>query len=261
MCNLYTKVSVLSTLSTKCKIYKLNEMEDNMHVSIEIKSEDQKFMTNIKAPLVAVDTVVLGILDGRLSVLLIQIGEGPYLNKWAVPGGLVKMEESLDEAAVRVLTEKTSLKNIYLEQLYTFGDPKRDMRDRSVSVAYFALVGHPEKLDIESQGYYKSIKWFHISELPEMAFDHNEVVKVAHERLKGKLTYTNIAYSLVPEEFALTDLQRVYEMIMEEPMDKRNFRKRLKNLDLVEPTGKMQTDVTHRPAELYRFKDRELQSF
>lgn len=232
-----------------------------MLVSIEIKSEENKIMQKLEAPLVAVDTVVLGILNGELSVLLIQINEGPYKDKWAVPGGLVRMDEGLDEAAVRVLTEKTSLKNVYLEQLYTFGNPKRDIRGRSVSVAYFALVAHPEELDIETLDYYKEIKWFPVNKLPELAFDHKDVIRTAHERLKAKLSYTNIAYSLLPKEFALTDLQKVYEMILGETLDKRNFRKRLKTFDIVEPTGKMQSDVTHRPAELYRFKDTDLKFY
>lgn len=214
-----------------------------------------------RVPLLAVDTVVFTVLDKKLSVLLIKIGSGPYAEKWAVPGGLVGADETLDEAAVRVLNEKANVRNIYLEQLYTFGDLGRDVRDRSVSVAYFALISSSEKLDISTQEYYKDIKWFPVKELPEMAFDHEEIIETAHTRLKGKLTYSNIAYSLLPEEFTLTQLQKVYEIILGRELDKRNFRKKIMSLDIVESLNKKQKDVEHRPARLYEFKTRQLEIF
>jgi len=212
-------------------------------------------------PFLAVDTVVFSIINKKLSVLLIKINNGPYKDKWAVPGGLVQDNESLDNAAVRVLSEKTSLKNIYLEQLYTFGEPNRDMRGRSVSVTYFALVNNAEKLELTTQEYYAEIKWFSVDKLPEMAFDHKEVVEVAKNRLRSKLSYSNIAYSLLPKEFTLTQLQRVYEIILGHSLDKRNFRKKIDSLNIVEDLKKKQTDVTHRPAQLYKFKKRKLEVF
>lgn len=212
-------------------------------------------------PLLAVDTVVFTIDDKKLQVLLIQIGEGPYKNRWAVPGGLVRTDEPLDKAAIRVLSEKANLQNIFLEQLYTFGDPKRDIRGRSVSVAYFALINSPQKLDISTQDYYKDIKWHPAEDLPDLAFDHKEIINKAHERLKGKLSYSNIAYSLLPKEFTLTQLQRVYEIILGKKLDKRNFRKKINSLDILQKLNKKQQDVGHRPAQLYKFKTRELRVF
>jgi 8-oxo-dGTP diphosphatase len=216
---------------------------------------------NKTGPLVAVDTVVFTIFNGNLSVLLIQIDSGPYKEKWAVPGGLVKIDEDLDDAAVRVLSEKANIKNLFLEQLYTFGELDRDVRDRSISVAYFALVSNPDKLEISTQEYYKAIDWLPVNTLPEMAFDHKKIIETAHERLKGKLSYTNIAYSLLPKEFTLTQLQRVYEVILGRSLDKRNFRKKINSLDFVEELDKRQKDVTHRPAKLYKFKNRNLEIF
>jgi 8-oxo-dGTP diphosphatase len=212
-------------------------------------------------PYLAVDTVVFSIIKKKLSVLLIKIDGGPYKDKWAVPGGLVKEKESLDEAAVRVLNEKTSIKNIFLEQLYTCGDPDRDVRGRSVSVAYFALINNADKLELTTQDYYGGIEWFPVDKLPKMAFDHKQVIELAKKRLRAKLSYTNIAYSLLPVEFTLTQLQRVYEIILGHGLDKRNFRKKIDSLGIVEDLEKKQTDVTHRPAQLYKFKKRELEVF
>ncbi len=205
-------------------------------------------------PLVAVDTVIFTVINQKLSVLLIQINSGHYDSKWAVPGGLVGLSENLDEAAVRVLSEKASLKDIYLEQVYTFGEIDRDVRGRSISVAYFALIDHPKNIEPNELEYYKDIEWFSIENLPSMAFDHEKIVRVAHERLKEKLGNTSIVYTLLPEEFTLTDMQRIYEIILEEKLDKRNFRKKIKAIDIVAPAGKIQEGVGHRPAELYRFK-------
>ncbi len=220
-------------------------------------------MTDIepKNPLLAVDTVVFSVVDGVLSALLIQINSGNYQGKWAIPGGLVKVDESLDAAAIRVLRAKTSLKGIYLEQLYTFGDPKRDIRGRSVSVAYFALINTPKDIEIKTLEFYKDIKWFPLDKLPEMAFDHKIILSVAHKRLKDKLSYTNIAYSLLPHEFTLTDMQKIYEIVLGEKLDKRNFRKKIKSLEMLESLGRMQEEVTHRPAELYKFKEHDLRIF
>ena len=173
----------------------------------------------------------------------------------------MRQDETLDQAAVRVLSEKANLNNIFLEQLYTFGDLKRDVRKRSVSVAYFALVSHPEKLKIATQDYYRGIEWYALDNLPDLAFGHQQIITTAHKRLKGKLTYSNIAYSLMPKEFTLTQLQRVYEIILGRKLDKRNFRKKISSLDILEELDKKQIDVTHRPAQLYKFKKRALEVF
>ena len=220
-------------------------------------------MENIKEnnPLLAVDAVLFTVMDESLKVLLIQIEGGEYDSQWAVPGGLVLKGEKLDKAVARVLNEKANVEDVYLEQLYTFGEPNRDKRGHSVSVAYYALIDHPEKLDVKTMEYYQNIKWFDIDELPKMAFDHKMIIQYAHERLKAKLTYTNIAYSLLPEKFTLPQLREVYEVIYGEDLDKRNFRKKILNRGLVEETGERQEDVSHRPAKLYRFSKKSLEIF
>lgn len=212
-------------------------------------------------PLLAVDAVLFRVINNSLKVLLIQIHGGAYNNKWAIPGGLVKENESLDSAISRILSKKANVNNIYLEQLYTFGDPGRDKRGHSVSVAYYALISDPEKLNIETMPYYKDIKWFDVKHLPDLAFDHKHIIKFAHQRLKSKLSYTNIAYSLLPNKFTLSQLKQIYEVIYSEAIDKRNFRKSILSKGLLEKTGETQSEVRHRPAKLYKFKKQSLQFF
>ncbi len=211
--------------------------------------------------LVAVDAVIFNIAEGKLNVLLIQINDGIYKDKWAVPGGLIGENETPEEAISRILAKKTGLKNVYLEQLYTFGDPNRDKRQRSISIAYFALIPSPNEISLEDPGYYKDIKWVQVSKLPEMAFDHKEVVNKANQRLKSKLGYSNIAYSLLPKEFTLTEVQEVYEIILSEKMDKRNFRKTIIAKDIIEETTNILRGQSFRPAKLYKFKDEHITVF
>lgn len=208
-------------------------------------------------PLVAVDTLIFSVLRGKLRVLLIKIAGGPYQNKWALPGGLVDMRETLDEAAFRVLREKAGVDGIYLEQLAAFGDLKRDVRGRSVSVAYFALV-NSEAFDVKTNEYYADIAWYDIGHLPTMAFDHKEIIRYGKERLSNKLAYSNIAYALLPKEFTLTELQSLYEVILGHTLDKRNFRKKITEVKLVKETGKVRRNGPSRPAKLYSFVDRKL---
>lgn len=205
---------------------------------------------------VAVDAVIFSVIDGALRVLLIQIKGGRYDGKWAVPGGLVSPTESLDEAADRVLSEKAGVDGIYLEQLYTFGNVDRDIRGRSVSVAYFALVDGADFLP-KTNEYYADIAWKRVDRLPEMAFDHRTIVSYAHERLIAKLGYSNIGYALLPREFTLTELQSMYEAILGKALDKRNFRKKIREIDLVRETGNVRRSGATRPARLYSFSARK----
>jgi len=218
---------------------------------------DNKSSKIIEGPAVAVDAVLFTIHKEQLKVLLMKLNQGPYQGKWALPGGLVQIDESLDEAAKRVLFQKANIGDIHLEQLYSFGDPKRDVRGRSVSVAYFALVPNPRNFELKTL-YNNEIAWQDVNNLPPMAFDHKEIIEYAQKRLEAKIEYTNIAYSLLPKEFTLTDLQKVYEVILGREVDKRNFRKRILSLGLVEETGKTIKGEPHRPAKLYRFSEREL---
>jgi len=206
--------------------------------------------------LVAVDTLIFSVIRGKLKVLLVQIASGPYKNKWALPGGLVRKEESLDEAAERVLSEKAGVDGIYLEQLATFGEVKRDVRSRSVSVAYFSLV-NSDDFRPKMTEYYLDIAWHNADHLPVLAFDHKEIIAYGKERLASKLAYSNIAYALLPKEFTLTELQSLYESILGRALDKRNFRKKIQEVKLVKGSGKMRRDGPSRPAKLYMFSDRQ----
>lgn len=204
---------------------------------------------------VATDTLVFTVLAGKLNVLLVQIDGGPYAGKWAVPGGLVEEQESLDEAAERVLLEKAGVKGIYLEQLYTFGSVDRDRRGRSISVAYFALVSGSEFFP-EKTEYYRDIRWTSVDRLPGMAFDHREMIRCGVDRLRSKIAYSNIAYGLLPQEFALSELQNVYESILGSAVDKRNFRKKILSIGVVRATGNVRRGEASRPARLYAFASR-----
>lgn len=210
---------------------------------------------NIK---VATDAVIFTVREGRLMVLLIQMKKHPYAGRWAVPGGLLGDQETSAGAARRVLLEQTGVRNAYLEQLRTFDGVGRDALGRVISVAYFALMpGGGTRLRTTEK--YADVRWWRVDKIPELAYDHKLVVGAALSRLRAKLGYTNIAWSLLPREFPLRDLQSVYETILGERLDKRNFLKKLMALDLVEPTGKTDRGGAHRPAELYRFKKRSLE--
>lgn len=210
-----------------------------------------------KTPLLAVDTLIFSVLQGRLRVLLIQIASGPYKGKWALPGGLVDMKEALDDAAIRVLHEKAGVDGVYLEQLAAFGALDRDSRGRAVSVAYFSLV-NSEHFHPKTNEYYLTIAWHPIDRLPSLAFDHKKIIQYGKERLANKLGYSNIAYALLPKEFTLTELQSVYETILGHSLDKRNFRKKITSIKLVKEVGKERRNGPSRPAQLYAFVDRKL---
>jgi 8-oxo-dGTP diphosphatase len=205
-------------------------------------------------PALTVDCVVFGFDGAGLQVLLIRRGIEPFLGAWALPGGFVLMDEDLETAARRELEEETGLKGVFLEQLKTFGEPGRDPRGRVVSVAYFALVRpdqHPAKGDTDAS----EAAWFLSEDLPELAFDHAEILTAARERLRGKIRYQPVGFELLPEEFTLGQLQALYEAILGRPLDKRNFRKKLLAFDFLVPLD-AHAGGSHRPARLHRF-DRE----
>jgi 8-oxo-dGTP diphosphatase len=201
---------------------------------------------------VTVDVVLLGIIEGALCVLLLDRPEHPAKGRLALPGGFVRAGESLDAAAARVLADKAGLERIFLEQLYTFGAPKRDPRMRVISVAYYALV--------ESRRFARSIAYAKTAPLridalagQRLAFDHAEIVATAVTRIRGKLTYAPIGYELLPSEFTLLDLQRVHECVAGRTINKDSFRRKMLATGLLEATGAMQENVGHRPAALYRY--------
>jgi len=207
-------------------------------------------------PSVTVDCVVFGLDEDDLKVLLIQRNLEPFGGKWALPGGFVKLFESLDEAARRELKEETGVDHARLEQLYTFGDVSRDPRERVITVAYYALANladHKVKAATDA----RHAAWFPVDELPTLAFDHKHILDVALERLKGKVRYQPIGFELLPEKFTLTQLQRLYEKILERDLDKRNFRKKILGMDLLIETDEIEQDVAHRAARLYRFDEKK----
>ncbi len=205
-------------------------------------------------PAVTTDIVIFTIRDERLQLLLIKRRETPYRGKWALPGGFLQMKETLDECAARELEEEAGISNVYLEQLYTFGAVKRDPRERVISVAYYALIPS-NKLAIRPSSDADAVGWFGMKELPSLAFDHSEIVERAYERLTAKLTYSTIAFQFMPMEFTLTELQNVYEIILQEDIDKRNFRKSILALDSIVETKNMKKEGAHRPAKLYKLKN------
>lgn len=206
-------------------------------------------------PALAVDGVVFGLDEADLKVLLIQRGLEPFAGRWALPGGFVRIGESVDAAARRELAEETGLDRVFLEQLYTFGEPGRDPRERVVTVAYYALVrlgDHQVRAATDA----RQAAWFAADDLPPLAFDHDAIVEAALRRLQGKVRYQPIGFELLPPKFSLTRLQRMYEIILERPLDKRNFRKKALSLGILQDLDEVEQDVAHRAARLYRFDER-----
>jgi 8-oxo-dGTP diphosphatase len=192
----------------------------------------------------------------ELKVMLIQRGVAPFKGKWALPGGFVRLNETLDDAARRELEEETALSKIYLEQLYTFGAIDRDPRERVVSVAYYALVNLSDH-KVQAASDASDAGWFGVHDVPTLAFDHAEILQVALDRLRGKLRYEPVGFELLPKKFTLSQLQHLYELVLERELDKRNFRKRVLAMDLLIELDEVEQDVAHRAARLYRFDERK----
>ncbi|HXV60927.1 MAG TPA: NUDIX domain-containing protein [Vicinamibacteria bacterium] len=203
---------------------------------------------------VAVDNCIFTVLEGSLQVLLIQMKRRPFEDRWAFPGGLVEDGEALDAAAARILREQTGVSHVYLEQLYTFDDRKRDPSNRVVSVAYFSLVP-PGGVALQTTEKYRAVRFWDLDRRPRpLAYDHEEILAYAQKRLQSKVQYTNVMFSLLPSKFTLSQLQSAYETVLKRSLDKRNFRKKVLSLGLVEASGERATGGRHRPAMLYRFE-------
>ena len=206
-------------------------------------------------PALTVDCVVFGLDEEDLKVLLIQRDLEPFRGQWALPGGFVRVDETLDQAARRELAEETGVDRVFLEQLYSFGDLDRDPRERVVTVAYYALVklsDHRVRAATDA----RSAAWFRAAAPPALAFDHDRVLQAARERLRGKLRYQPVGFELLPAKFTLSQLQRLYETVLERPLDKRNFRKKILGMELLIETDEVEQDVAHRAARLYKFDPR-----
>jgi 8-oxo-dGTP diphosphatase len=217
-------------------------------------------------PSLAVDVALLSVLDDALFTLLVRRTRHPFLGCAALPGGFVQSDESIDAAAERVLREKTGLSGVFLEQLYTFGAPKRDPRMRVVTVAHYALVDQRRLHESKKEDVLSArlrVPWEGETGGPvdalddsgplELAFDHGDILGMAVKRIRGKLDYSPIGFQLLPERFTLRQLQHVHEVVLDRPLNKDSFRRRMLASGLLEATGEQQSDVDHRPAALYRF--------
>ncbi|HRX79908.1 MAG TPA: NUDIX domain-containing protein [Pirellulaceae bacterium] len=205
-----------------------------------------------------VDCVVFGLDDDDLKVLLIQRNLPPFEGRWALPGGFVRIDESLEESARRELREETGIENVYLEQLYTIGEIDRDPRERVVTVTYYALVKLTDH-QVQAATDARNAAWFAVDDVPALAFDHAKILEMAHERLRGKVRYQPIGFELLPAKFTLRQIQHLYEVVLDRPLDKRNFRKKILSMDILVELDEVETDVAHRAARLYKFDRRKYQ--
>lgn len=211
-----------------------------------------KYRYEYPRPAVTTDCVIFGFDEGELKLLLIERSIEPFIGKWALPGGFVGEEETAEECAKRILLKETCLENIYMEQLYTFSGIKRDPRFRVISIAYYALVklsDYNARAGMDTT----NIRWFSISDIPELAFDHSVILDVAKERLKGKIKYQPIGFELLPEKFTLPDLLHLYETVLQTKLDDRNFRKKILSYGLLTDTGEQQRGARNRAPKLYCF--------
>ena len=217
-----------------------------------------KITQNIK---VAVDAVVFGYYNNKLKILLIQQKFGSSANKWALPGGFVKDNETLEHAVIRELYEETGVKTNYLEQLYTFGEINRDERARIITIAYIALI-NPKNYSLKADTDAKDAKWFDVKNIPSLAFDHKDIITIGLERLKAKINYQPIGFELLNSKFPFSDLENLYQTILDKKIDRRNFRKKLLSFGILQETNEIQKKESGRPAKLFKFnkqKYREIQ--
>lgn len=212
-------------------------------------------MENVR---VTVDIVIFSIRDRELHVLLIKRGVPPFAGEYAIPGGFLRADESLEEAAKRELHEETSVRDVYLEQLYSFGDPARDPRGRVVTVAYYALASS-DRRDLSAGADAADAKWVAVKKLPPLAFDHARIVAYALQRLRNKLEYTTVGFQLLPKKFTLAELQGVYEAILGKKIDKRNFRRKMALLKILRPLKEWK-ETGRKPAQLFSFAAKQFEN-
>ena len=212
-----------------------------------------KTFTETKTHEVTVDVVILTIVHNTLKVLLLKRANEPFRGRWAIPGGFIRLSENLDDAALRVLKEKTNVQNIYLEQLYTFGDPLRYPNTRVITCAYFALL-RAEDIDVKIMDEsVAEIGWHPVEDLPPLAFDHKEIIEYSLKRTRERLELCPVAFQLLPKKFTLTELQKSYELILQKDLDKRNFRKKTLSTNMLIDLNECSKTGSKRPAALYSF--------
>lgn len=203
----------------------------------------------------SIDCVIFGFKDSKLFVLLVKHVQGSTKGQWALPGGWIKYNESIDQAAYRLLTAQTAVSKIYLEQFYTFGEVNRYPDRRVITVCYYALV-NIEDFVLHAGNTVSEVKWFHIKQIPPMAFDHNNILELCFKFLKHKVQHEPIGFNLLPKKFTLLQIQMLYEAILNKKLDKPNFRRKLINMNLLVACREKQKKVAHRAATLYSFDKR-----
>ena len=215
----------------------------------------------IKTHEITTDVVIFTIKDNKLQVLLVKRANEPFKGRWAIPGGFIRLSENLDNAALRILKEKTNVDNIYLEQLYTFGDPLRYPSSRVITCAYFALIRSDDiKLSFDNSQGITEVQWHEVYNLPTLAFDHKEIIEYSIKRMRERLEFCPIAFQLLPEKFTLTELQKSYELILDMKLDKRNFRKKVLTGSVLKELNEYTKLGSKRPARLYSFDNITLNS-
>ncbi|MBC7865462.1 MAG: NUDIX hydrolase [Bacteroidia bacterium] len=219
-----------------------------------------KFTYDYERPALATDCVIFGFDGGELKVLLMERETEDSQSTWSLPGGFVYMNETTEESAKRILHEKTGIKNVFVEQLYTFSEVDRDPRQRVVAVAYYALVNN-KKFQIAAGLNAKNVAWFELSKMPKLIFDHSKIVKTALIRLKGKVRYQPIGFELLNEKFTLTQLQQLYEAILETTTDKRNFRKKILSMKLLKALNEKEQNVARKAAQYFSFDKQAYKEF
>lgn len=208
---------------------------------------------------VTVDSVVMTVQEDTLEVLLIKRKYEPFKSTWALPGGFLETsDKSIEDAVARELYEETNVSNVYLEQLFTFGDKGRDPRGRVVTVAYLALI-RQEGFELRTSSEASGVAWWPVNKLPELAFDHERIISYAHQRLKYKIEYSPAAFKLLPDKFTLRDLQMIYEAVLGRAIDNRNFRKKFLNTGALQELEETTQESSFRPARLYSFSEEEFE--
>lgn len=212
--------------------------------------EEKKYSYKYPHPSVTTDCVIFGFDGGKLKVLLVERGLEPYKGRWAFPGGFVKMDESCEEGALRELEEETALKGTYVQQFHTYSDPNRDPRERVITVAFFALVRIQE---VEAGDDANKAQWFAIDEVPQLAFDHDVILRDALKRLRERIHFQPIGFELLPEKFTMRQLQNLYEAILDVHFDRGNFSKKMLHFNILKPLEETVRPTPKREARLYRF--------
>lgn len=208
----------------------------------------------------SIDCLIFGFKKGELDILLVEHGEGISKGRWALPGGWIRYNEGVNDAAVRLLEDLTGVSKIYMEQLGTFGDVDRYPKKRVITIGYFALV-KPEDYQLHPGFTASDAKWFKLSEVPELPYDHNEILQTAIKHLKHKVRHEPIGFNLLPRKFTLHQLQELYEALLEMKLDKPNFRRKLLKMNLLATSAEKQKDVSHRAATLYKFDKKNYDKF